>query len=145
MNKLNSLKKRGIPAIIAGTIYGALCIFSLTVGIYYMASKASLNQIELNQATVEKLTASLPCSINIFFGILTFVVGLVQGFSSYCLLGGKRKWMWGFALGFSIFSLISCSSKLFMSVNAFSIVKCCVYIMIIAFHFLKITRKNYGW
>jgi len=132
-----------VPLSLCGIFYGALCIFSLVMGIYTMCC-TELNMIEMSQEAVQELCDKLNTNeqmLCVYFGLLTFIVGVVQGISSYGIWKGNSNGLYWFAVGFTVFSLLSCSSKLFMSVNAFSIVKIVCYVLVLAVLLSRSSRE----
>ena len=125
------IKKLGIQRIICCLFYACLCVFSITVGLYYLLFENEVNLIELSKGASEFLIKILPISITQFFGLLTIGVGVIQGLSAYGIFSTDKPKLYNFATSFTIFSLISCSSKLFMSINAFSICKIVLYIIVL--------------
>jgi len=131
-----------IPLSICAVFYAILCIFSIVVGIITISS-GSFSVIELNQdavSLIENALSTINTGTAVFFGLITIVVGILQGLASaFILLGHSRIGFW-YAIGFTLFSLLSCSSKLFMSVNLFSIAKIAAYILVLVFLLLPVSR-----
>ena len=130
-----------IFVIIAGIFYGVLCIFSIVTGIIYMSGKRELNPLELPDKFVEKLkNEDLVKRFAFDAGLLTFVVGIVQGITSYSLLIGRNRINYYIALGFTIFSICSVAFKLKGKINIFPILKSIAYILILVLLLLGKTR-----
>ena len=105
---------------VAGIFYGVLCVFSIVTGIIYMSGKRKLNPLELPDKFVEKLKNQNQIKRFTFdAGLLTFVVGIVQGITSYSLFARKSIVNYYIALGFTIFSICSVLFKLKSRINIF--------------------------
>ncbi|MBR4162739.1 MAG: hypothetical protein IKR11_04390 [Solobacterium sp.] len=130
-----------ILLLICGIFYAVLCIFSIVTGMIYMSGKKELNPLELSDKFMEKL--SDPEKRTAFakkMGFVTFVVGIVQGITSYAILkAGKPLYYW-IALGFTIFSIGSVSVKLKGKINAFPLLKFVAYVSILIVLLLGGTR-----
>lgn len=126
---------------ISGVFYGILCVFSIVTGIIYMSGKRKLNPLELPDKFVEKLkNENLIKRFTFDAGLLTFVVGIVQGITSYGLLIRKSMFNYYFALGFTIFSIGSVIFKLKGKINIFPILKSVAYVLILILLLLNKTR-----
>lgn len=133
--------KRVLPILlkIVIIIYSGLCIFSLVVGLYFIINNKNIDYLSLGLSeqiinSVNKfisLTNGQYNQLVIIAGIMTFVVGIFQGATALSLLKGHKKFHYGFALGFTLFSLLSCLSKMIMAVTLFGIIKVFVYGFII--------------
>ena len=64
-------------------------------------------------------------------GLVTFIVGIVQGITAYAILNANSKVFFIIALGFTIISIASVLFKLKGKINAFPIVKLVFYVMIL--------------
>ena len=127
--------------IISGVFYGVLCLFSIVTGLIYMSGKRELNPLELSDKFVKKLENNNQVSRFTFdAGLLTFVVGIVQGITAYCLILGNNKIHYYFALGFTIFSIGSVTVKLKNKINAFPILKAIAYVSILIILLLESSR-----
>ena len=138
-----TIQKRGLPGTLCGVFYGCLCIFSLVMGLYYWIFAPDLSMIELSRNMTDRLSSVFSAPLTTVFGILTFSVGILQGLASYAILKATKKSLYRYAVGFTVFSLLSCSSKLLMSVNAFSIVKIVCYTAILVILLATKIRKAY--
>ena len=130
--------ERSILLILSGIFYGIMCIFSIVTGIIYMTGKKELNPLELSDRFMEKL--SDPQKQRKFaqkMGFVTFVVGIVQGITSWCIMKGSSPLAYGIALGFDLFSIGSVSVKLKGKINAFPMLKMVAYLAIFAVLLLK--------
>ena len=125
----------------AGIFYGVLCVFSIVTGIIYMSGKRKLNPLELPDKFVEKLKNENQIKRFTFdAGLLTFVVGIMQGITSYSLLGRKSIINYYIALGFTIFSIGSVAFKLKGKINIFPLLKSVAYILILVVLLLNQTK-----
>ena len=118
-----------------------LCVFSIVTGCIYMSGKKELNPLELSDRFMERL--SDPEKRMAFarkMGAVTFVVGLVQGITSYCIFRAEGAGMYGTALGFTLFSIASVSVKLRGKINAFPLLKFAAYTAILVVLLLGGTR-----
>lgn len=127
--------------ILSGIFYGVLCIFSIVTGIIYMNGKRKLNPLELPDKFVKKLeNENLVKRFTFDAGLLTFVVGIVQGITSYSLLVRNSMVNYYIALGFTIFSIGSVAFKLKGKINIFPLLKSVAYILILIVLLLNETR-----
>ena len=127
---------------LCGAFYSLLCVFSIVTGIIYMSGKRELNPLELPDKFVNKLKQN-PENLKRFVfdaGLLTFVVGIVQGITAYCLFKGGSSLNYYVALGFTIFSIGSAIGKLKGKINIFPILKAIAYITILIVLLLPSTR-----
>ena len=116
----------------AGIFYSVLCVFSIVTGIIYMSGKRKLNPLELPDKFVEKLkNDDLVERFTFDAGLLTFVVGIVQGITAYSLFVRKSMFNYYFALSFTIFSIGSVTFKLKGKINIFPILKSIAYVAIL--------------
>ena len=133
---------KNMYVVVCAVFYGILCIFSIVTGMMYMSRKRELNPLELPDTFVEKLKAN-PDHLNRFVfdsGLLTFVVGLVQGLTSFCLFVGQKPLYYYIALGFTIFSTCSATIKLKNKFNTFPLFKSIAYIAILIILLLPQTK-----
>ena len=133
---------RSISLILCGIFYGILCIFSIVTGIIYMSGKKELNPLELSDGFMKKL--SDPEKRKAFarkMGLVTFVVGIVQGITSFCILKGESPFAYWIAMGFTLFSIASVSVKLKGKINAFPLLKMIAYLTILIILLLKTSRS----
>lgn len=126
---------------ISGIFYGVLCVFSIVTGIIYMSGKRKLNPLELPDKFVEKLKDNNQIKRFTFdAGLLTFVVGVVQGITSYSLLLRRSVVNYYIALGFTVFSIGSVAFKLKGKINIFPLLKSVAYIAILIILLLTKTK-----
>ena len=117
---------------LSGAFFGVLCIFSIVTGIIYMSGKRELNPLELSDEFVARLdTAEKRNGFAKKMGLVTFIVGIVQGLTAYSLVGGRSPLNYFFALGFDIFSIVSVLFKLRGKINAFPLLKLIAYVFIL--------------
>lgn len=127
--------------VASGIFYSILCVFSIVTGIIYMIGKRELNPLELPDKFVDKLkNENLTKRFAFDAGLLTFVVGIVQGVSAYCLFTRNNMFSYYFALGFTIFSIGSVAFKLKGKINIFPLLKSVAYILILIVLLLAKTR-----
>lgn len=139
---LSIIKSRGILLVLSGVFYAVLCVFSIVTGIIYMSGKRELNPLELSDRFMEKL--SDPEKRMRFakkMGFVTFVVGIVQGITSFSILKGQSPLYYWIALGFTIFSIGSVSVKLKGKINAFPLLKSIAYITVLVILLLASSRR----
>lgn len=132
---------RSIFLILCGIFYGILCIFSIVTGIIYMSGRKELNPLELSDRFMKKL--SDPDKRRKFaqkMGFVTFIVGIVQGITAYCILKGSSPLDYWIAMGFTLFSIASVSVKLKGKINAFPLLKMIAYAVIFVILLLKGSR-----
>lgn len=118
-----------IPLMLCALFYGVLCIFSIVTGIIYMSGRKELNPLELSDRFVEKLSdQERKQRFARQMGFVTFVVGIIQGITSYSIYIHTG---YGIALGFTIFSIASVLFKLKGKINAFPLLKLVAYVLIL--------------
>lgn len=127
--------------ILCGVFYSVLCVFSIVTGLIYMSGKKKLNPLELSEKFVKKLKDSNKMDkFTRTMGLVTFIVGIVQGLTAFALFKGHSPILYFIALGFTIFSIISVSVKLKGKINAFPIIKFVFYVAILIILLLNSTR-----
>lgn len=130
-----------VLVIISGIFYSVLCVFSIVTGIIYMSGKRKLNPLELPDKFVKKLeNENLTKHFTFDAGLLTFVVGIVQGITAYSLFVRKSIVNYYIALGFTIFSICSVAFKLKGKINIFPLLKSIAYIAILIVLLLNDTK-----
>ena len=73
--------------ILCGLFYALLCVFSIVTGLIYAAGKRQLNPLELSENTVSKLdTEEKKTAFAKKMGVVTFIVGIVQGITAFAIL-----------------------------------------------------------
>ena len=135
------LEFKNILVIACGVFYSILCIFSIVTGLIYMNGKKELNPLELSDKFVKKLSSNKKLhSFTIKMGLVTFVVGLVQGLTAFAIFKGHNPYFYYLALGFTIFSIASVLFKLKNKINTFPLLKLIFYILILIILLLGSTR-----
>ena len=124
-----------------GIFYGVLCVFSIVTGLIYVSGKRELNPLELSDTFMEKYKdPEKRRQFAVKMGWVTFVVGIVQGMTSYAIFKRNSPAGYWFALGFTIFSICSVAVKLKGEINAFPALKCIAYTAILILLLLGETR-----
>ena len=126
---------------ICGAFYALLCVFSIVTGLMYASGKRKLNPIELSENFMRRYTdADKLKRFTIKMGWVTFVVGIIQGITSYAIFQKGSPILYWSALGFTIFSILSVAFKLRGKINAFPVLKCIAYVAILIVLLLPTTR-----
>ena len=121
-----------LPLILCGVFYSVLCIFSIVTGIIYASGKKKLNPLELSEKFIQKLdTEEKLKTFTIKMGWITFIVGIVQGITAFAIFKGYNVFLNLFAIGFTIFSILSVCFKLKGKKSVFAITKFVFYILIL--------------
>ena len=132
---------KNILIIICGFFYSILCVFSIVTGIIYMSGKKELNPLELSDKYVKRLIETNKLKkFTIKMGLVTFIVGLIQGLTAIALFKGHSKLLYLIALSFTIFSICSVLFKLKGKISAFPIIKLFFYLAILVILLLNSTR-----
>lgn len=129
---------------LCGIFYALLCVFSIVTGILYMSGKRELNPLELPDSFVQQLSSEN--KLERFakrMGLVTFVVGIVQGLTAYAFIVGRSPVFYWIALGFTVFSICSVAFKLRGKINAFPLLKLAAYVAILIVLLLGSTRALY--
>ncbi len=138
------LLNRPLPLVFSGVFYGVLCVFSIVTGLIYLSGKKKLNPLELSDSFISKLTSENKLErFARFMGFVTFLVGIVQGVTSYSLITGNTPLHYWFAMGFNLFSICSVLFKLKGKINTFPLLKLCAYVLILVIMLLKVSRVIY--
>ena len=132
---------RHLPLILCGSFYAVLCVFSIVTGVIYISGKRELNPVELSDKTIAKLSdAEKRGRFAKRMGLVTFIVGIVQGITAFAIFkGGHPVWYW-IALGFTVFSVASVSFQLKSRVSAFAVTKLVCYLAILVILLLGSSR-----
>ncbi len=139
---LKGLLSGNYAVIISGIFYGVLCIFSIVTGLIYMSGRRKLNPLELPDGFVARLEKENRLkSFTVRMGFVTFVVGLIQGLTSYAFLKAGSAVLYWLALGFTLFSIASVAFKLKGKINAFPLLKAAAYLSILTVLLLNSTRS----
>lgn len=129
---------RGIAVAACGIFYWVLCVFSIVTGLRYLRKGNVVNPLELPKKMAARMDdPEYMRKTSVFFGWLTFWVGVVQGLTAWSVMFGGSPWNYRLALGFTVFSLISAGSKLLMTFNIFPILKEAAYLAILAVLLLR--------
>lgn len=127
--------------IICGIFYSILCIFSIVTGIIYMSGKKELNPLELSDKFVQKLKdADKLKKFTIKMGLVTFIVGIIQGLTAISLFKGHSMVLYWMALSFTVFSICSVLLKLKGKISSFPIIKLVFYMAILIILLLNSTK-----
>ena len=130
-----------IPLLLCALFYGLLCIFSIVTGLIYMNGRKELNPLELPDKFVAKLNDEEKLkSFTVRMGLVTFIVGIVQGITAYALFKKGSPLFYWIALGFTLFSVASVLFKLNGKINAFPLLKLTAYLAILAVLLLRSSR-----
>ena len=137
----SELQFENISLMLSGIFYAVLCVFSIVTGLIYMSGKKELNPLELPDDFVEKLSdPEKKKQFTVRMGLLTFVVGILQGVTAYAILDGDRPVFYWIALGFTVFSICSVGFKLKGKINPFPLMKLAVYAAILVVLLLPGTK-----
>ena len=133
---------KNLPLFLCGAFYALLCVFSVVTGLIYMSGKRKLNPLELPDSFVEKLRNEDRCRrFTIRMGLLTFIVGIVQGITSFAIFRRQSIILYSITLGFTLFSIASVAFKLKGKINAFPFLKLIAYLAILVVLLLSTTRS----
>ena len=128
--------------MMCGFFYAVLCIFSLVTGVIYMSGKKKLNPLELPDSFVSKMTDEKERrAFARKMGFVTFVVGIVQGITSFSIFKAGRAICYWIAMGFNLFSICSVLFKLKGKINAFPLMKLAFYLAIMVILLLPASRN----
>ena len=126
---------------LCGAFYALLCVFSIVTGLMYAGGNRKLNPLELSDKFMRRYAD--PAKLKRFtvkMGWVTFAVGIVQGIAAYALFRKGSPALYGIALGFTVFSILSVAFKLKGKINAFPILKCAAYAAILVILLLPAAR-----
>jgi hypothetical protein len=136
-----AFETNNVPLILCGVFYSLLCVFSIVTGLMYMSGKRALNPLELSDSFVKRLQNS--GELEAFarrMGLVTFVVGIVQGLTAFACLRCGSVVLYVLAVGFTLFSVCSVLFKLKGKINAFPLLKLTAYLAILVILLLGSTR-----
>ncbi|MBQ6392491.1 MAG: hypothetical protein IJH60_03180 [Eubacterium sp.] len=131
--------------IICGIFYAVLCVFSIVTGLMYASGRKQLNPLELSDRFMSRYTD--PEKLRRFtmkMGWVTFIVGIIQGITSFAILVGRRMIHYGIALGFTIFSIASVAVKLKGKIHIFPILKSIAYVSILIVLLIPAARSRFS-
>ena len=139
--KWPTIETGNLPLILCGAFYALLCVFSIVTGVIYMTGRRKLNPVELSDRFVERLTdEGRLARFARTMGLVTFVVGIVQGLTAHAILHAGSPARWWLACGFTLFSICSVGFKLRSKINTFSLLKLVAYLSILVVLLLGDTR-----
>ena len=97
-----------ILLILCGVFYAVLCVFSVVTGLMYASGKRELNPLELSDKFMSQYTDLDQLQrFTIKMGWVTFLVGVVQGITSFSIFHRHSAVFYWIALGFTLFSIAS--------------------------------------
>ena len=139
---MKKCKKHHLPLLLSGFFYAVLCVFSIVTGLLYMSGKRELNPLELSEKFMQRLSDHKKRKrFARFMGFVTFVVGIVQGITSFSIFKAGRKLHYWIATGFTLFSIGSVAVKLKGKIHAFPLLKAVAYVSILIILLLNQTRE----
>ena len=130
--------------LLCGIFYAVLCVFSIVTGLMYASGKKKLNPLELSDKFMSRYTDSdRLVRFTIKMGWVTFLVGIVQGITSFAILHRHNAVLYWIALAFTLFSIASVAWKLKGKINAFPVLKCIAYTSILVVLILGGARAQF--
>ena len=130
--------------LLCGIFYAVLCVFSIVTGLMYAGGKKKLNPLELSDKFMSRYTDSdRLMRFTIKMGWVTFLVGIVQGITSFAILHRHNAVLYWIALAFTLFSIASVAWKLKGKINAFPVLKCIAYTAILVVLILGGARAQF--
>ena len=130
--------------LLCGIFYAVLCVFSIVTGLMYASGKKKLNPLELSDKFMSRYTDSDKLKrFTIKMGWVTFLVGIVQGITSFAILHRHNAVLYWIALAFTLFSIASVAWKLKGKINAFPVLKCIAYTAILVVFILGGARAQF--
>lgn len=136
-----AVQNGNIPLILCGIFYAVLCIFSIVTGLMYAFGRRELNPLEVPDSMLAKMDSE---GIRVFarkMGWVTFIVGIVQGITSFSILKAGSVLCYAIAVGFTLFSIASASFKLKGKFSMFPLLKLIAYLAILAVLLLPANRS----
>jgi hypothetical protein len=110
----------------------------------YASGKKKLNPLELSDKFMSRYTDSdRLMRFTIKMGWVTFLVGIVQGITSFAILHRHNAVLYWIALAFTLFSIASVAWKLKGKINAFPVLKCIAYTAILVVFILGGARAQF--
>ena len=129
---------------LCGIFYAVLCVFSIVTGLMYASGKKKLNPLELSDKFMSRYTdPDRLMRFTIKMGWVTFLVGIVQGITSFAILHRHSAVFYWNALAFTLFSIASVAWKLKGKINAFPVLKCIAYTAILVVLILGGARAQF--
>ena len=139
---MKKCKKHHLPLLLSGFFYAVLCVFSIVTGLLYMSGKRELNPLELSEKFMQRLSDHKKRKrFARFMGFVTFIVGIVQGITSFSIFKAGQKLHYWIATSFTLFSIGSVAVKLKGKIHAFPLLKAVAYVSILVVLLLKQTRE----
>lgn len=133
-----------VMLLLCGIFYAVLCVFSIVTGLMYAGGKKKLNPLELSDKFMSRYTDPEKLKqFTIKMSWITFLVGIVQGITSFAILHRHIAVFYWIALGFTMFSITSVVWKLKGKINAFPILKCIAYAAILIVLLLNGSRTQF--
>ena len=130
--------------LLCGIFYAVLCVFSIVTGLMYASGKKKLNPLELSEKFMSRYTDSDKLKrFTIKMGWVTFLVGIVQGITSFAIFHRHNAVLYWIALAFTLFSIASVAWKLKGKINAFPVLKCIAYTAILVVLLLGGARAQF--
>ena len=130
--------------LLCGIFYAVLCVFSIVTGLMYASAKKKLNPLELSEKFMSRYTDSDKLKrFTIKMGWVTFLVGIVQGITSFAIFHRHNAVLYWIALAFTLFSIASVAWKLKGKINAFPVLKCIAYAAILVVLLLGGARAQF--
>ena len=130
--------------LLCGILYAVLCVFSIVTGLMYASGKKKLNPLELSEKFMSRYTDSDKLKrFTIKMGWVTFLVGIVQGITSFAIPHRHNAVLYWIALAFTLFSIASVAWKLKGKINAFPVLKCIAYTAILVVLLLGGARAQF--
>ena len=130
--------------LLCGIFYAVLCVFSIVTGLMYADGKKELNPLELSDKFMSRHTDTDKLKrFTIKMGWVTFLVGIVQGITSFAILHRHSAVLYWIALAFTLFSIASVAWKLKGKINAFPVLKCIAYTAILVVLILGGARAQF--
>lgn len=89
---MKNINKHHLALHLSSLFYAVLCVFSIVTGLIYMSGKRELNPLELSDNFMQRLSDHKKRKkFARFMGFVTFVVGIVQGITSFSIFKAGRK------------------------------------------------------
>lgn len=138
---LSAIQNGNIPLILCGIFYAVLCIFSIVTGLMYAFGRRELNPLEVPDSMLAKMDSEGTRAFARKMGWVTFIVGIVQGITSFSILKAGSLLLYGIAVGFTLFSIASASFKLKGKFSMFPLLKLTAYLAILAVLLIPANRS----
>lgn len=136
-----AVQNGNIPLILCGIFYAVLCIFSIVTGLMYAFGRRELNPLEVPDSMLAKMDSEGTRAFARKMGWVTFIVGIVQGITSFSILKAGSVLCYAIAVGFTLFSIASASFKLKGKFSMFPLLKLIAYLAILAVLLLPANRS----